>query len=601
VGDRPKRLGRYTLVRELGSGGMASVYLARVHGTGGFEKLVALKLVHRHLASDDQFIDMFLDEARIAARISHPNVCGVFDFGETDGVYFIAMEYLLGVPLSDVIRSAARRDDPGAGQDAVALTCHLLGQACEGLHAAHEAKGPDGEPLNVVHRDVSPHNLFVTFDGHVKVVDFGIASAENQLHETATGHVKGKFAYMAPEQLQGKAVDRRADIWSVGVVAWEMLTRRRLFRRRTTMETLFATTSDEVVAPSSIDPRIPPEVDQVVLRALERNRSRRFSTAREMGRELRRIAGTLGAPEVEEWVNALLPEAREEAEARAHEATEVSAPAESLVPKEGEDDESHVRATASTPTAKSRRRAVSALAVGALAVALGTASGAYLAVRPGDEPADEAPEAGEDPVAAGGGFGSSPQTGEPTAGSGGDDAPGRAAPAAAEREPASAEDEPASAEGERGVAGADTAAAGEPGDEGGDRSGDRSGDQSGDRSGDRSGDDAADGVPNPAPAERSPRRSRQRRAARRAARSRASPSRSGRARGTGRVNVVALGTWAEVYHRGRRLGQTPLTVELPAGRQVLLVRERGEGPGRRRAVRITRGETERVVLRPSGG
>lgn len=193
---------------------MASVWVARTTGDGGFVHVCAVKRVHPHLAKQKQFVDMFLDEARIAARIQHPNVCRVFDFGLVEGVPYLAMEYLAGVSFSAVLACLSREPHPNR----LVATCALVSEAAAGLHAAHELLDPNGAPLDVVHRDISPQNLFLTFDGVVKVVDFGIASARDKVHETQTGEVKGKFAYMAPEQMRGGRVDRRADVWSLGVV-----------------------------------------------------------------------------------------------------------------------------------------------------------------------------------------------------------------------------------------------------------------------------------------------------------------------------------------------------------------------------------------------
>jgi serine/threonine-protein kinase len=211
-GGVEKRFGRYVLSRRIASGGMGTVYLARAVGPGGFDLPVAIKVIHPHLARRRDLVEMFLDEARITARIRHPNVCSVLDFGETEGTWFLAMEYLLGETLSSVIGNL--QDDPAAMDDPRyrAISLRILADACEGLHAAHELRDADGRPMNVVHRDVSPHNLFITYDGAVKVLDFGIALARDRVHQTTTGGLKGKYAYMPPEQLQKRPLDRRADV-----------------------------------------------------------------------------------------------------------------------------------------------------------------------------------------------------------------------------------------------------------------------------------------------------------------------------------------------------------------------------------------------------
>jgi len=298
--------GRYQLCCELATGGMATVYLARAEGPGGFDKIVALKRIHPHLAREPEFVEMFLDEARLAARIQHPNVCGVFDFGQASGTYYIAMEYLLGETLQTVLARIARRpafERPARWLELAAL---LVSEAAEGLHAAHELRDDKGELLNVVHRDVSPPNLFVGYDGIVKVVDFGIARARNRMHATTAGTIKGKYTYMAPEQASRGELDRRADVWSLGVVLWELLTCRRLFRRDREAETIMAVCTLPIPRPSEVDPTVPAELDAIVMRALTREIAGRYATAREMGRDLRRFLQRASDPmtpvELADWM-----------------------------------------------------------------------------------------------------------------------------------------------------------------------------------------------------------------------------------------------------------------------------------------------------------
>jgi len=308
----PTTIGRYELCFELASGGMASVYLARAEGSPGFEKLVALKRIHPHLASEKGYVEMFLDEARIASRITHPNVCSVFDFGEADGEYFIAMEYLVGEPLSRVHRRVMANAAQRTSTLLPARMARVIAQACEGLHAAHELKDADGESLSVVHRDVSAENLFVTYDGATQVVDFGIAHARQRIHQTEAGQVKGTFPYMAPEQMTAAVVDRRVDVWALGAVLWELLTLRRLFLRDTDVNTMYAVLSSEIKPPSEYRPEIPPELDEIVLKALQRNPEERWQTAREMGKALRRVLAQqeelVGPAELADWLGELFPD-----------------------------------------------------------------------------------------------------------------------------------------------------------------------------------------------------------------------------------------------------------------------------------------------------
>ncbi|MDH3201413.1 MAG: serine/threonine protein kinase [Myxococcales bacterium] len=308
----PKRIGRYELRFELASGGMASVFLARAEGAPGFQKLIALKRIHSHLATEKDYVEMFLDEARIASRITHANVCSVFDFGEADGEYYIAMEYLVGEPLSRVHRRVMANADQRSSALLPARMARVIAGACEGLHAAHELKDADGELLRVVHRDVSAENLFVTYDGLVQVVDFGIAHARERVHHTSAGQVKGTFPYMAPEQMTAAVVDRRVDVWALGAVLWELLTLRRLFLRDNDVNTMYAVLSGEIRPPSDYRKDVPPELDSIVLRALQRNPDERWPNARQMGTALRQFLAKqeelVGPAELADWMAELFPD-----------------------------------------------------------------------------------------------------------------------------------------------------------------------------------------------------------------------------------------------------------------------------------------------------
>ncbi|HEY5948166.1 MAG TPA: serine/threonine-protein kinase [Kofleriaceae bacterium] len=284
-----RRFGKYTLVAKLATGGMAEIFLARLHGDGGFEKLVCIKRILPHLAKDPQFIAMFLDEARVAARISHPNVCQVFELGECEGQYYIAMEYLEGVPLS-----IFRRKDFYPMLPDPRLVAAFGVQACEGLHHAHQLKRPDGELLGVIHRDVSPQNLFATTDGIVKVLDFGIAKVQDASVRTSTGAVKGTYAYMAPEQLRNEKLDRRADIWAMGTVLWETLAQRHLFKRDTEFLTFEAITKLPIPDIREVRADVPPLLGDTIARALARNPDDRFASARALGEALAQAVAPLG-------------------------------------------------------------------------------------------------------------------------------------------------------------------------------------------------------------------------------------------------------------------------------------------------------------------
>jgi len=286
------KLGRYELVLELGTGGMASVHLARTRGPAGFHKWFAVKRIHPHLAKDERFVDMFLDEARIAASIEHPNVAQVVELGEGEGSYFIAMEYLHGEHLGRVASRALRE----SGHVPYHGAARMIAAAANGLHAAHEGRDPEGRPLDLVHRDVSPQNIFVTYDGRVKLTDFGVAKAANRISHTTTGTAKGKVAYMAPEQALGGEVDRRTDIFALGAVLWEITTGRRLFKAGTDAQTLMRITGGKVPKPTSMRHDYPKALERIALKALARRPEDRFPSAAAMAQELERFAATSPEP-----------------------------------------------------------------------------------------------------------------------------------------------------------------------------------------------------------------------------------------------------------------------------------------------------------------
>ncbi|HEY6174063.1 MAG TPA: serine/threonine-protein kinase, partial [Kofleriaceae bacterium] len=294
--------GKFSLVARLATGGMAEIFLARLVGAAGFEKLVCIKRILPHLARDKQFVAMFFDEARIAARISHPNVCQVFELGEIDGSYYIAMEYLEGVPLA----CFRRHDYYGPAPDA-RLVAGIAIQACEGLHHAHGLKHSDGSVMEVVHRDVSPQNLFVTGDGVVKVLDFGIAKIQGATVRTSTGAIKGTYAYMAPEQLRGERVDRRTDVFALGIVMWETLTRRYLFKRETEFLTFQAITADPIPDVCVIRPDVPTALSSVIMTALARNREERFPSARMLGEAIAAAVSPLSGVAISEEIQRAFP------------------------------------------------------------------------------------------------------------------------------------------------------------------------------------------------------------------------------------------------------------------------------------------------------
>ncbi len=275
-------LGRYELVVELARGGMAELFLGRMQSFG-FTRVFAIKRILPHLAQDKQFTQMFLDEGRIAGLLSHPNVCQVFELGESDGQFFLVMEYLEGVSLQELIETSSGRVDPR-------VVAGILGQAAEGLQYAHTLRDHTGAPTPVVHRDVSPQNLFVTVDGVCKLLDFGVSKITTDPSRTKSGVIKGKLPYMAPEQIRGDEVDGRADVFSLGVCAWEALAGERLFDRPSDYLTWQAITEEPVPSLAAKWPG-PPAVIAVVHRALGRTPAERQVSAQMFADELR---GTLG-------------------------------------------------------------------------------------------------------------------------------------------------------------------------------------------------------------------------------------------------------------------------------------------------------------------
>jgi serine/threonine protein kinase len=297
-GQRGRVVGRYALYDEIAAGGMATVHLGRLLGPVGFARTVAIKRLHPQFAKDPEFVAMFLDEARLAARIRHPNVVATLDVVAAEGELLVVMEYVQGESLARLLRSS--RKGGAAVPPRIAVT--ILAGALAGLHAAHDATNERGEPLNLVHRDVSPQNIIVGLDGVPRVLDFGVAKAAGRLQVTQEGQLKGKPAYMAPEQLKGRGVDRRTDVYAAAVVLWETLTARRLFSGDSSAEVIQKVLNDGVSAPSRVDPSLPHELDEIVMRGLSRDPVFRFPTANDMAIALEHL-GPLASPrEIGSWV-----------------------------------------------------------------------------------------------------------------------------------------------------------------------------------------------------------------------------------------------------------------------------------------------------------
>jgi serine/threonine protein kinase len=276
----PVRYGRYVLVDRLGVGGMAEVFRAVAIGAEQFQRVVVVKRILPHLSENPAFIKMFIDEATLCGRLAHPNIIQVHEFGKEQEQYFIAMEYLHGRNLTHILAALGEQQE---GMP-VTIAAEIMRQVCRGLHYAHTLKAPDGKPLGIIHRDITPGNVIVAYSGAVKVLDFGVARVENRFRRGTTdpGLVKGKSAYLAPEQLSPNPVDHRADIFAAGIVLHEMLTGRRLFKADSSLESMELVKSMVIPRPAELRPQVPAGLDAIVMRALERKRAERYQTAGEL-------------------------------------------------------------------------------------------------------------------------------------------------------------------------------------------------------------------------------------------------------------------------------------------------------------------------------
>jgi serine/threonine-protein kinase len=295
--QRGDRIAEYEILGRLRAGGMATLFLGRRHGAAGVSRQVVIKVIHPHLAEDEQIVKMFIDEARISSHISHGNVVYVEKFGEHDGIYYMVMEYVDGTSLDQVLRGMWQRRE----RLTPAIAAHIAIEVAAGLHAAHETCGEDGAPLHIVHRDVSPSNVLLTRDGRIKVIDFGIAKARGRLGATKSGHsLKGKIRYMSPEQAWGHEIDRRTDVYALGVVLWELLACKQLFREDDDFRLLELVRNPTVPPVGAINPLVSVALEEVIAHAMAKDPADRIATASELRRELKRAVPEAAAVPTED-------------------------------------------------------------------------------------------------------------------------------------------------------------------------------------------------------------------------------------------------------------------------------------------------------------
>ena len=301
MGTGPRtRIGRYEVLTRLSVGGMAELFLAFVAGPGGFRKFVALKRILPAFKEEDEFVAMFLDEARISAALSHANIAQVFELGEADGDFYIAMEFIEGQDLSRVHKMAVRKGTVLP----VRFSAAVVRDVCQGLHYAHHFTSPAGRPLPVIHRDLSLRNIMVTYGGATRIIDFGIAKAKGGLSSTQAGMVKGSSGYMSPEQIRGEELTGESDLFATGAVLYELLTGKRVFQGPDETSTMYKVLNDTPQPPHLLNPEVPLELSAVVMRALEKDPRRRFQTGRDMARALEHAVKPMDEEERAAWIQA---------------------------------------------------------------------------------------------------------------------------------------------------------------------------------------------------------------------------------------------------------------------------------------------------------
>ena len=323
---QPIPFGKYLLLDRINIGGMAEVWRGKSFGAGGFERLVAIKRILPNIAEDEEFISMFIDEAKISVQLTHANVAQIHELGQIANNYFIAMEYIPGKDMRAIFDRGRKKSEPAP----IPLVCYVIAKLCEGLDYAHRKKDGLGREMNIVHRDVSPQNVLVSYEGEVKVIDFGIAKAAGKATKTQAGILKGKFGYMSPEQIRGLPLDRRSDVFAIGVCLYEMLTGERLFVGDSDFSVLEKVRKAEVRAPSTHNVRIPEALERIVLKALAKDVEQRYQYASEVGEDLQRFLITSEAifsrKDLVQYMKTSFAEEVEREKVRLAEYSEIKAP-----------------------------------------------------------------------------------------------------------------------------------------------------------------------------------------------------------------------------------------------------------------------------------
>ena len=301
----PDRIGPYQVLERISAGGMAEVYRAKQTGADNFERPVAIKRILPHIARDPNFIAMFQAEAKLAVQLQHGNICQIYQLGRHEDSFYIALEYVDGRDVGAILDLHQKQGKPIPLPQA----CYIIRRVCEGLDYAHNKKSSQGEPLNIIHRDISPPNLLISYEGEIKLIDFGLAKAVGSSVQTQAGIIKGKLAYMSPEQVRGAALDLRSDVFAVGIVFFELLTARRLFRRDSDLETFDAVRQCRVPRPSEINPDIPKALEEILLTALARDIDKRYQSAGAMNEAIQDFAlssrNTFRGDQLGEWMRRL--------------------------------------------------------------------------------------------------------------------------------------------------------------------------------------------------------------------------------------------------------------------------------------------------------